>query len=332
MKDWPYATHPTGWYQIGYTEELKTGDLQTVKYFGDELVLFRTESGKPVLMDAYCRHLGAHLGHGGKVINECIVCPWHGWQWSADGENAHIPYSQGIRNQARMKTWSVREIDGILIAWYDALDRSPMWEWPGVPEFRDTAKFYPVYPHGVEALGARRIKPQSPAENTPDYQHFVWVHGSGSAAQPISWHEDGPLLLAKLKLLFGEGHESTFMTPNGPEYGTIESELWGLGLGMARLEIGEFVTAHLVCATPVDDEFCQMFSTVASSRVDGSTGDEPTGFAKVMIKSQHGQIANDFEIWEHQKYVTKPLYAGKEERRYADFRKWAHQFYPEFIK
>jgi cholesterol 7-desaturase len=31
-------------------------------------------------LSAYCAHLGANMGIGGKVVNnDCIECPFHGW-------------------------------------------------------------------------------------------------------------------------------------------------------------------------------------------------------------------------------------------------------------
>ena len=47
-------------------------------------------------MDAYCEHLGAHLGYGGTVVEERIRCPFHGWEWNDKGRNVRIPY-EGIR-------------------------------------------------------------------------------------------------------------------------------------------------------------------------------------------------------------------------------------------
>jgi phenylpropionate dioxygenase-like ring-hydroxylating dioxygenase large terminal subunit len=44
------------------------------------MVLFRTLEGKVNALHAYCAHMGAHLGVGGKVTNNgCIQCPFHGW-------------------------------------------------------------------------------------------------------------------------------------------------------------------------------------------------------------------------------------------------------------
>ena len=46
-----------------------------------------------------------------------------------------------------------------------------------------------------------------------------------------------------------------------------------------------------------------------------------------MIEFQKGQIRNDFAIWEHQRYVEHPPFAGGEEEHYARFRRWSRQFY-----
>ena len=38
--------------------------------------------------DAYCPHLGAHLGHGGIINGECIECPFHAWRWKTDVDSS----------------------------------------------------------------------------------------------------------------------------------------------------------------------------------------------------------------------------------------------------
>lgn len=49
------------------------------------MVVFRAKDGKAHALHAYCAHMGAHLGMGGKVVNnQCIQCPFHGWVY--DGE------------------------------------------------------------------------------------------------------------------------------------------------------------------------------------------------------------------------------------------------------
>ena len=53
---------PMGWFQVLYSHELAIGDAIPVEYFGQELVVFRTEAGEAKVVDAFCPHMGAHLG------------------------------------------------------------------------------------------------------------------------------------------------------------------------------------------------------------------------------------------------------------------------------
>jgi phenylpropionate dioxygenase-like ring-hydroxylating dioxygenase large terminal subunit len=71
--------YPNGWYCVGLSKDLVSGQVKSVQFIGEELVLFRTASGKVHAMDAYCPHLGGHFGHGGTVEGETIRCPFHGF-------------------------------------------------------------------------------------------------------------------------------------------------------------------------------------------------------------------------------------------------------------
>lgn len=327
MKDWPYDVFPTGWFQIGYSAELAPGDVRPVRYFERDLVLFRSQSGEVALLDAYCPHLGAHLGHGGKVKGDCLECPFHGWLFNTDGSLHQIPYAPEEKRRVGLTRWHTREIQGLILVWYDSFGREPFWEWPGIPEFGDEINNYPIYPYGADHIGIRKIIPQSPVENTPDYYHFVWVHGAGQPGKPLLWEEDGHYLHTRIGFWFGYGRKSTWLTPNGPVQGEIETEAWGLGLSNARFILGDFVTNQLTATTPVDREHSQLFGTITTTREPGSDDPAPTGMAAKMIEFQKDQIRRDFAIWENQRYVEHPPFAGGEQEHYARFRRWSRQFY-----
>jgi len=111
---------PNGWFAICESDQLKAGQVRPVyalgiyllflesifKFIhfyitqtGENLVIFRTEEGRACVMDAYCPHLGAHLGFGGRVVGDCIECPFHGWKFDGrDGHCSSIPYSVGKGN------------------------------------------------------------------------------------------------------------------------------------------------------------------------------------------------------------------------------------------
>lgn len=65
-----------------------------IKCLGEQLVIYRTQNNKVFIVDAYCPHLGANLGIGGRVDGDCIVCPFHQWSFrGSDGKCTKIPYS-----------------------------------------------------------------------------------------------------------------------------------------------------------------------------------------------------------------------------------------------
>ena len=61
---------------------------------GLNLAIFRDEKGEAHVLDAYCPHLGAHIGVGGRVVGDCLQCPFHGWEFrGSDGKVTKIPYA-----------------------------------------------------------------------------------------------------------------------------------------------------------------------------------------------------------------------------------------------
>lgn len=63
--------------------------------------MFRAQSGKAHVVDAYCPHLGANLAVGGRVLGDCIECPFHGWQFQgSDGKCVKVPYAENGESYA----------------------------------------------------------------------------------------------------------------------------------------------------------------------------------------------------------------------------------------
>ena len=67
MGDMP-PPYPNGWFALLHSRELKAGATTSVNSLGQNFAIFRDEGGKIYIVDAYCPHLGANLGVGGKVM------------------------------------------------------------------------------------------------------------------------------------------------------------------------------------------------------------------------------------------------------------------------
>ncbi len=329
MPGWPYSDFATGWYQIGYSEDLEVGDIQAAHWLNQELVLFRTESGQLKCLDAFCPHMGAHLGQpgqfGGKVCGENIQCPWHGWLWDGEGKNVDIPYSDKTVN-ATIPNKHIRETDGCIFMWFDSEGSPPSYEFEGLPYIGDEEDYYPI---DYTVDGPHRVKPQFPMENSADPHHFIYVHGSGLDAEFNDYTVDGPKCSNTMYMEFGHGKESTWLTPNGPVTGHVDNFFVGASIGIARFNIDGRVCIHMTNLTPIDDHNCMFFSSIRHNKEPGDTGNVSQGLAKRMTAEQHIQIRNDFHIWANMKYKVKPIFTGPEEQsRYAFIRRHFDQFYP----
>ncbi|MEZ4449253.1 MAG: Rieske (2Fe-2S) protein [Nannocystaceae bacterium] len=123
----PFPTLPRGWFVIAYSPDIAPGEVKTLHYFGEDIVVFRGEDGGLSAVHRYCPHMGAHLG-GGEVIGNCLRCPFHHWSFDQEGQCVDIPYAPKIPPKAAVKTWSIREQNGVILCWYCPKGEPPAWE------------------------------------------------------------------------------------------------------------------------------------------------------------------------------------------------------------
>ena len=125
------------WYPIVRSEDL--GD-QPVKQMvlGVNLVAFRDSDGKAQVLSDTCVHRGGSLGgawsagDAPRIVDGCIVCPYHGWEFNGKGECVNIPsIGYGTKTPARAKvdSYPVQEKYGIVFAFLGDLpeeERPPL--------------------------------------------------------------------------------------------------------------------------------------------------------------------------------------------------------------
>lgn len=155
------------WFPVCLTSEITNKPFQT-KALGEPVVIFRTELGLHALKDV-CVHRGAPLSLG-KVIDDCLVCPYHGWTYSATGECVGIPQlSEHQIIPPKAHTQSFACIDRLGLVWINLLnpDRSE----PYFEESEDAGfELMSIGPYTVQASAPRLI------ENFLDVGHLAFLH------------------------------------------------------------------------------------------------------------------------------------------------------------
>jgi phenylpropionate dioxygenase-like ring-hydroxylating dioxygenase large terminal subunit len=288
---------PNGWFIVAASDDIAPLEVKPIFYFGRDLVLYRTREGEPRVVSAYCAHLGTHLASGGKVEDDAIVCPFHGWSYDgATGQCVAIPYGSGkIPSQAKIRAYPTIERNRMVWAWFHLEGKPPFYDVPDVPEFDD-----PEFGQPYTVDFTLKTVCQEMAENNHDPAHFQFVHGTGSIPE-----ED----------VFIDG---TYKRVIGME-GRFIRETFGLGLGVLRVK--NHVT-FMSSTTPVDDEHVQVRWTFLAPEANGP------GAAQASALSFTSGLSQDIPIWENKRYVERPVLI-KDERTILDHREWCKQFYSD---
>ena len=304
---YPFPPYPTGWYLVAQSSDLAASDVRAMRWFGRDLVAFRTAGGQAVVVDAHCPHMGAHLGYGGAVEGESIRCPFHHWRFGADGRCDDVPYAtQPTLPNVSLNCWPVHETSGLVLVYFDELGRAPAWRMPDRPEWGQPGWL------GYETTSWRiRMHVQELAENIPDTTHFLYVHTV--PALPIAEVET-------------DGHvyrQATIGRVNGTEVWRTTQEAHGLGLVWLTVD-GDVSYRFLTATTPIDDELVELRLLFLVREPEGATEISPAG--RAAIQATMDNTARDVPIWEHKVYRERPpLVAG--DGPIGVLRKWARQFY-----
>ena len=318
----PFAPVPVGWYRVASSADLPVKGVLPLHLFQRDLVLFRTESGRPRLMDAHCPHLGAHLGHGGRVCGEELACPFHGWRFSgADGACAHAgqdrPPAVGVR------AWPTTEVNSQIMAWYHPNAEAPTWGFPELPEGKNPSWT------GFRAARSWKVRThvQEICENGMDNAHFTWLHTQQTMAMRTEEVTiEGHILTHHTWQRFNLFGVAKLMVEQ--VQGPLDVQFQGLGIVVNRATVHANITLEYVFvfyATPIDEEHIELSSFLSVKRTGGRLVTR-----LLWMKAAHEggvTIDQDVPIWENKAYRPRPLLL-QHDGPIPQFRRWTQQFYP----
>jgi 5,5'-dehydrodivanillate O-demethylase len=164
------------WQPVGLSTALKRGTAKPVRIMGEDLTLYRGESGKPYLVGGRCAHRLTLL-HTGWVQGERIRCMYHGWQFDGGGKCTERP-AEGDRNPPKIKIagYDLHEYGGLIFAYMGEGNS---------PEFQLVRK--DVFESADRLMFARAEKWPcnwfQQVENSLDATHVSFVHHWGEVGR-----------------------------------------------------------------------------------------------------------------------------------------------------
>lgn len=164
------------WQPIALSSDVQDLPFAT-KLLGEDLVVFRTRTGKLGVLHKHCSHRGASLEFG-LISDEGIRCGYHGWHFATDGRILDVPaetkpgsYAQRICHGA----YPIEEYKGIIFVYMGPPDERPEFPIYDFMAAADEDCIPYCWPLDCNWLQVR--------ENTQDPIHLTFLHSMFSIKQ-----------------------------------------------------------------------------------------------------------------------------------------------------
>ncbi|WP_420625296.1 Rieske 2Fe-2S domain-containing protein [Candidatus Poriferisodalis sp.] len=324
---------PEGWYFLATRQAVEKSKLLEQTWMGQNIIIWCDASGRISVARSVCPHLGSQLGPaaGGRVVDGRLVCPFHGFQYDADGQCVATPSAAPARS-AQLSVFETRELNGLIFAWWGMDGRPPQWHLPAEPP--DAGEWSNIQIRTVRFPG----HPQETSENSVDIAHLSHVHGYGNVTNEIPVSIDGPYLESR----FGFS-----TTRKIAKIARLNLEVTAIarvtGLGYSYVEFQELsigIDARLwVLATPVDGTLIDM-SIISQVREIRSPKRRIAGLGflprrmrapimnKFVADLQIQDVHQDVVVWSRKQYVPRPKLA-RSDGEVMKYRAYCAQFYPD---
>jgi phenylpropionate dioxygenase-like ring-hydroxylating dioxygenase large terminal subunit len=216
------------WYPMATSAELTDKPLK-VRALGQDFVLFRGDDGIAKCLSNTCTHRGGSLS-GGKIHGNFIQCPYHGWEFDAEGHCKRLPSlgpNPKIPARTRIDAYPVDERHGIVFSFLGDLpeaERPPIIdvrEW-GQEGWKSTLQTYTINANYERSI-----------ENGLDPAHNEFVHDTHGFKGEDQEYKIGEMRI-ETRGDWGQGFWHTFKAPPLPE----EAKFKGARTQSGDLEAG----------------------------------------------------------------------------------------------
>lgn len=231
--------------------------LLAIRRLGEDLVIYRLTDGSYGLAAEKCPHRFASLAYG-RVDDEGIRCPYHGWKFAKDGrcvEQPAEPSGSRMKDQITQKSYPVQLLGGLLFAYMGPLPAPPLPRWDVLAW--ENGKRY-VQKHSV--LDCNWLQCM---ENSVDPSHLYWLHGrTAHLAKTVDHYEEEHDFI-----VFDYGIMKKRTTPAHSSGGKPEVDQHPLIFPNTLRHVSKDrrtgkIKHNVQCRVPVDDTHTQVYMAI----------------------------------------------------------------------
>jgi len=103
------AKQSDGYVRVCKVDEIPEKCAKIVSLSGERVAIFHYD-GKVSAISNVCQHQNGPLGEG-RIIDGCVTCPWHGYQYRPESGAAPAPFKE------KVPTFRVEIVDGVIFVY-----------------------------------------------------------------------------------------------------------------------------------------------------------------------------------------------------------------------
>jgi 5,5'-dehydrodivanillate O-demethylase len=298
------------WMPVAVSAELTDErPIKAVRLLGEDLVVYRDRKGRYGVVGEQCPHRKASLAFG-RVDDEGIRCPYHGWKFDCAGnclEQPAEPPESAFRDKIKHRAYPVERLGGLLWAYLGPEPRPlmPRWDvlaWENGKRWTEKHEIY-------------NCNWLQPMENSVDPSHLYWLHGETAhlvGASSVDHYEEEHRFIS-----FEYGIIKQRRTPGRkPGEGSSLDQhplIFPITLRhvFRALKTDGLLRHNLQIRVPVDDTHTQVYVVYfIPNDTDVSPADSDTPWEYFPIRDEKGEYRLDFVLvqdamaWETQGAIT----------------------------
>ena len=247
-----YKFNGNFYWKVGRSEKFKKKELNRIIFNDYPICIYRDLNDRLVAISDICIHRAASLSRGKLLGNNCIQCPYHGWEFNK-GIVDMIPGSPETNKHFGVPQFSVKEInnDVFICPTYDTNSEN------GIIPVNDI--YIPPEAHDsnfVKISGQKHIKRQHSliTENVLDMMHISYVHSFGNQLSPVPFeikYEDLDEFSGKTTFHYASGPTSMSNILGNAKYVEVENEFHLPDTTVTRVFAGDITKTIITNCYPI---------------------------------------------------------------------------------
>lgn len=267
----PESGYHQCWYPVAVSSELVAGQALGINLCDGRVVVYRTQSGDVHAMVPYCKHMGADLSLG-DVVDDELRCPFHHWQYGADGVCSKIPSGDRIPRQARLRTFPVADKWGLIWVFWGP---EPLYPVPSFDADGDETIIFEAFEAALaESL---QVEPWVFTSNVFDIVHNRVVHGLQISDPEVQMVDP---YTARMYW------DSEYMEKESGKW-RADVNVYGTNVARSAGDHDGRMTWHIAGISPLGRGNTRVFFVVATRRGDGAREHVER------MKAQHNRFVNE---------------------------------------